>query len=79
MNKILIVAIAITLLATLFTSCENNKIQQRTGTIQESNIKVSWGVETAIRVLEIDSCEYLVATKNNAISIIHKQNCKFCK
>lgn len=39
-----------------------------------------WGYQ--IRVLTIDSCQYVVTTtgqKNGGISVIHKANCSNCK
>ena len=44
----------------------------------EINIKASWGIDEYIRLIEVDSCEYIVSTRSDAISTIHKQNCKFC-
>jgi hypothetical protein len=45
----------------------------------EINTKASWGIDVFVRLIEVDSCEYIVSTRQDAISTIHKQNCKFCE
>ena len=68
------------LILTIFTITLISCTQQAIDTIEEPkvNIKASWGFDAHIRLIEIDSCEYIVSTKTEAISTIHKQNCKYC-
>mgnify|MGYP003402993030 CR=1 FL=1 len=40
--------------------------------------KASWGMDVYVKLIEVDSCEYIVSTNTEAISTIHKHNCKFC-
>ena len=63
-------ACVLLLVTVIFCGCESknseplNKVQ-----------KVEYG---RIKVLEIDSCEYVVWNYSYAGGIVHKQNCKFC-
>lgn len=46
----------------------------------KSDIKYS-SMSCEIKVITVDSCEYIVAQtgfSNGGISIVHKQNCKYC-
>ena len=66
---------AILMLAAVFSSCEST-----TKDGASSNTKYSsWSCD--VKVITVDSCEYIVAqtgTMDGGLSIVHKQNCKFC-
>lgn len=69
------------LVVVVFCGCNN--IQPTSETIAKdssnvNNIKADWGMDVKVRLIEVDSCEYLVSTRQDAISTIHKQNCKYC-
>ena len=64
------------LIAFIFFGCGE---QNPKGTKLEINTKASWGLDVYVKLIEVDSCEYIVSTRNDAISTIHKQNCKFCE
>ncbi len=63
------------LVAVIFCGCGNENPKEKE---IEINTKASWGIDVYVRLIEVDSCEYIVSTRNDAISTIHKQNCKFC-
>lgn len=66
---------AILLLCAVFSSCEP---QAKDGAKADTKYS-SWSCD--IKVVEIDSCEYVVAQtgfKDGGLSIVHKQNCKYC-
>jgi len=63
------------LVAVIFCGCGNENSKEKE---VEINTKASWGIDVYVRLIEVDSCEYIVSTRNDAISTIHKQNCKFC-
>lgn len=71
--------IFVLLLSLLFTSCGRTLVEVKRGdsvTISKER-DFSYGIN--FKVIEIDSCEYVVGEEwQRAISIIHKQNCKFC-
>ena len=66
---------AILMLAAVFSSCEPTA---KDGT--KSNTKyISWACD--VKVITVDSCEYIIAqtgTMDGGLSIVHKQNCKYC-
>lgn len=33
----------------------------------------------SINVETIDSCEYVIIDSQDAVALVHKQNCKYCK
>jgi hypothetical protein len=70
-NKIYLILIAF-----IFFGCGEQKPQEIK---LEINTKASWGLDVHVRLIEVDSCEYIVSTRHGAISTIHKQNCKFCE
>jgi flagellar biogenesis protein FliO len=70
-NKIYLILIAF-----IFFGCGEQKTQEIK---LEINTKASWGLDVHVRLIEVDSCEYIVSTRHGAISTIHKQNCKFCE
>ena len=63
--------------SSLIASCNKTTFKEEDKEI-EIITKARWGRDAYVRLIEIDSCEYLVSTRNDAISIIHKQNCKYC-
>ena len=63
------------LVAVIFCGCGEQSPKEKEVDI---NTKASWGIDVYVRLIEVDSCEYIVSTRNDAISTIHKQNCKFC-
>jgi hypothetical protein len=66
---------AILMLAAVFSSCEP---QSKDGTKTDKKY-TSWACD--IKVVTIDSCEYIVAQASRidgGLSIVHKQNCKYC-
>jgi len=69
-------AIALYLMsAVVLSSCESQQQQQ-----QNVNLEIKYKSKTCdINVVEIDSCQYIIAQTgygNGGISIIHKFNCK---
>jgi hypothetical protein len=62
-------SIVFILLLFVFSSCENNEEKITT------DIDYSFG---SIKVLEIDSCEYIIYNGVYKSGIVHKHNCKFC-
>lgn len=68
MSKLL----TISLLITLF-SCEKEKTQE----LEYKEVSKTLGGE-GIKILEIDSCEYVLHSVDFGYSICHKGNCKFC-
>jgi hypothetical protein len=56
-----------------FSSCNLNESVKP----KESGYKIS-GVITTIKVVEVDSCEYLYGDWGNATVLTHKGNCKYC-
>jgi len=65
------------LVALILASCNNTPIKEEENGI-EIVTKASWGHDVYVQLIEVDSCEYLVSTRQEAISVIHKQNCKYC-
>jgi len=66
---------AILMLAAVFSSCEPTAKDGASSNTKYS----SWSCD--VKVITVDSCEYIVAqtgTMNGGLSIVHKQNCKFC-
>lgn len=62
------------MLLTMFTlfSCEEPTVfKQNTGYVFDNQ-------GTKIKILEIDSCEYLLVDKSQQMGLAHKGNCKFC-
>lgn len=57
-------------LALIVIACNN---EQPSGHITDNDI--TFGIE----VVEVDSCEYVVARISTGVAIVHKQNCIFCK
>jgi len=68
------------LVAVIFFGCETKTENEtiKKDDFYGNSIKAEWGMDVYIRVVEIDSCEYIVSTRSDAINSIHKQNCKFC-
>ena len=64
------------LVAFVFCGCGEPATQKEKEV--EINTKASWGLDVYVRLIEVDSCEYIVSTRSEAISTIHKHNCKFC-
>ena len=69
--KTLKLQLILLLVFSFFISCKtelhnNTKVEERLSNMNGS-----------ISVVQVDSCEYIVCS-SNGISIIHKQNCKFC-
>jgi hypothetical protein len=66
-------AFFILLVMCCFSSCNINEgIEPK-----ESGYKIS-GVINTIKVVEVDSCEYLYGDWGNATVLTHKGNCKYC-
>jgi hypothetical protein len=58
-------------------SCNESRTDKDSATVE--NKYSSWASQ--IKVVDIDSCEYILAqtgTINGGLSIVHKQNCKYC-
>lgn len=63
------------LAAGLFVGCEPTA---KDGASSDTKY-TSWAC--SIKVVEIDSCQYVLAqtgTSDGGLSIVHKQNCKYC-
>lgn len=72
--------ISILVLGVIFTSCKNVKEvknQSETSTIKKV---IELNNVLDIIIIELDSCEYITITGGyeSGVSIIHKNNCKFC-
>ena len=69
--------LAMLLLAAVFLSC-NEKINTK----QAADVQIKYTSRSCdIKVVDVDSCEYIVAqtgTLDGGLSIVHKQNCKYC-
>ena len=51
------------------------------GVDQEPDLNRKSEIGFTSNIIEVDSCQYVVAVKNSfngGVSIIHKQNCKYC-
>lgn len=67
------------LLAILFTQCGDSNNSYKTAIDKEYQYQ-TWSPE--VKIIEIDKCQYLLAFAGNSsggVSIIHKQNCIYCK
>jgi hypothetical protein len=68
------------LAAVIFCGCEApNEKNTPPQTTDVQTRYTSWSCD--IKVLNIDDCEYIVAQtgfKDGGLSIVHKQNCKYC-
>lgn len=58
------------LTAVIFCSCEKSQNSSKT--------KDTYDMEQ-YKIVEIDSCEYVISLVYGGRSICHKGNCKFCK
>ena len=71
----------IIVLALIFISCSDNKVEIPKAKHQEkSKLIFEFGLKTSVRVIEVDSCEYVSMDSgtHGGTAIIHKQNCTFC-
>lgn len=72
------------LVAVLFVGCvdkNSQEVKQVEQSKNEGRTVYEFGFNKKVRIFEVDSCEYVAydtGTSNGGISIIHKQNCKFC-
>jgi hypothetical protein len=66
-------AFFILLVMCCFSSCNIDEGLQP----QESGYKISGCINT-IKIVEVDSCEYLYGDWGNATVLTHKGNCKYC-
>ena len=70
------------LVAVIFCGCRNENTTQAPIEKQTKNGRIiyDYGLNTKVRVFEVDSCEYIGfdAGTEAGTAIIHKQNCKFC-
>lgn len=66
------------LLISIIGSCEEKALKNKEEEEIKDNTIATFNPNGRIRLIQIDSCEYIVSTKGDAISTIHKQNCKFC-
>lgn len=65
-------AFFILLVMCCFSSCKESNVKtSSTGIIVGNNIN-------EIKIVEIDSCEYLWGDWGNATVLTHKGNCKYC-
>jgi len=67
------------LLCAVLSSC-NTDVEKEKGSADVASVQ-SWGWSANVKIITVDSCQYVVAetgTSNGGISIIHKQNCTFC-
>ena len=55
-----------------FSSCSKSNVETKTTDIQVGSYI------TKIKVIEIDSCEYLWGDWGSATVLTHKGNCKYC-
>jgi len=71
---------SVLLVAIIFCGCKTKTESEtiKKNDFYSNSVKAEWGMDVYVRVIDIDSCEYIVSTRNDAISTIHKQNCKFC-
>jgi len=65
-------AFFILLVMCCFSSCSNSNVETKTTDIQVGSYS------SKIKVVEIDSCEYLWGDWGNATVLTHKGNCKYC-
>jgi len=74
--------LAVLLVCLLSFSCGNRQDVKVDGESETSNVKRELVLDLYqnVRVIEIDSCEYITITGTTAsgVAIIHKNNCKFC-
>jgi hypothetical protein len=70
---VLIKAFFILLVMCCFSSCNIDEGVKP----KESGYKIS-GVINTIKVVEVDSCEYLYGDWGSATVLTHKGNCKYC-
>lgn len=71
----------IIVLALIFMGCSENKVEIPKKSHQDKSKTVfEFGFNTKVRVIEVDSCEYVSMDSGleGGTSIIHKQNCTFC-
>ena len=71
-NLALTKAFFILLVMCCFSSCAESNAETKTTDIQVGSYI------TKIKVVEIDSCEYLWGDWGNATVLTHKGNCKYC-
>lgn len=82
MKKTLILLLVFTMFGCSSNETVNETVNEspRVESILKHNLKNATG---AVHMVEIDDCEYIIATHGNSggggISIIHKENCKFCE
>ena len=65
-------AFFILLVMCCFSSCSKSNVEIKTTDIQVGSYS------SKIKVVEIDSCEYLWGDWGNATVLTHKGNCKYC-
>jgi len=70
-NKIIIPILSVILAAVAVGACENNE--------NSAEKKEYETISGNIKVVAIDSCEYIISPVYAGYHIIHKQNCSFCK
>lgn len=61
--------------------CSENKAEIPKAKHQEkSKLVFEFGLKTSVRVIEVDSCEYVTMDSGTqgGTAVIHKQNCTFC-
>lgn len=73
------VLVKVLLFCIIFVSCDSNEGQKN----EYPSPKIKYENNAySIKIIDVDSCEYLLAntgTIGGGISIIHKENCKYCK
>lgn len=69
------------LVAVLFIGCVDinpQEVKQIGKSRDEGIVVYEIYLNKKVRILEVDSCQYIAYDSSYGASIIHKQNCKFC-
>lgn len=67
MKKILFISL-------LLFSCENDNVERL-----ETDYSINTRADSKVKILTIDSCEYLFFWDGNASGLTHKGNCSYCQ
>ena len=76
-NKI-IASLAIILTACTGSETVDSTSQETKDTEMQFKVTEYLSAWHGIKIVEIDSCEYIIMKNNEAGGITHKQNCKYC-
>ena len=74
MKKVFLFALA----AVMMAGCGGDAKNPQEGSEQEQEYKLST-FSNVVKVVNIDSCEYIISHVNSGQVVVHKQNCRFCE